>query len=107
MAACRGWSLTDWDNRMERLGSSPCSPEAHYVLRRGGASAIPSFGMAVDSSPTARLDEHRHPNNTIGLVCAFGDQWRRTTAIHYYSFSHEVSTEYADSIFSVIPSASL
>ena len=38
-------------------------------------------GMMADSSPTARFDEHRHPKNTIGLVCALGEQGRRTAAI--------------------------
>ena len=36
-------------------------------------------GMEADWSPTARFNEHRHPENTIGLVCALGEQ-RRPTA---------------------------
>ena len=41
----------------------------------------PFQGMMADSSPTARFDEHRHPKNTIGLVCALGEQGRRTATI--------------------------
>jgi hypothetical protein len=40
--------------------------------------------MVVDSSPTVRLDEHRLSENTIGLVCAFGEQGRRTTTIPFF-----------------------
>jgi len=36
--------------------------------------------------PTARLGEHRHPTNTIGLVCAFGEQRKLPSLpIHYFA----------------------
>ncbi len=38
-------------------------------------------GMEADSSPTARFDEHRLSKNTMGLVCAFGEQERPTVLV--------------------------
>ena len=56
------------------------SKRARYIM------ILPSLlgpfqGMMADSSPTARFDEHRHPKNAIGLVCALGEQGRRTATI--------------------------
>jgi hypothetical protein len=38
------------------------------------SSLFLSFAMRTDRSLTARLDEHRLSKNTIGPVCAFGEQ---------------------------------
>jgi hypothetical protein len=35
----------------------------------------------ADWSLTARLDEHRLSKNTMGLVCAFGEQERPTAVV--------------------------
>src|SRR5687768_5896576 len=41
--------------------------------------------------PTARLDEHRHPTNTIGLVCAFGEQ-RKHLASPFFVLRSQAET---------------
>jgi hypothetical protein len=38
-----------------------------------------SSGRGLVRSPTARLDEHRLSNNTMDLVCAFGEHRRSTS----------------------------
>ena len=51
------------------------STSAHDVLQ-----LILPTRSSLSQSKRARLDEHRLCNNTIGLVCAFGEQ-RRSTAL--------------------------
>jgi hypothetical protein len=67
-------------------------------------SQISYFSLGrPDWSPTARLDEHRLSENTMDLVCAFGEQRRPTgwppqlTDPNSNFFSHFLS------IFSLMP----
>ena len=65
-------------------------------------------GMEPDWSPTARFDEHRHPENSIGLVCALGEQ-RRPTGLHAPTFprAHSGSTGAMRVSFPPFPCAAL
>jgi hypothetical protein len=44
---------------------------------------VTSLRMEADWSPTARFNERRHPENSIGLVCALGEQRRPTASTSY------------------------
>jgi hypothetical protein len=60
--------------------SSQMIAEAASYLRLAAGSLL-SSAMRADWSLTARLDEHRLSNNTIDLVCAFGEHERPTALV--------------------------